>query len=45
MLGYEELEVSWRNMPSEIWIAETNTKSKKTWPPEENKPLEEVEEL
>lgn len=43
---YEQVEVSWKNMPSEIWIAETyNKKSKKIWPPGEDEPLEEDEEL
>lgn len=28
---YEELEISWRNMPSEIWIAETCNKKRKKY--------------
>lgn len=43
---YEELEISWRNMPSEIWIAETcNKKSKKIWPPVDDELTEEGEDL
>ena len=42
----EEIEISWRNMPSEIWISETfNKKSKKIWPSVDDELTEEGEDL
>ena len=43
---YEQIEVSWSNMPSEIWISEiSNKKSKKIWPPADDEPSEDDEEI
>ena len=43
---YEQIEISRRNMPSEIWISEAfNNKSKKIWPPVDDGQIEEDEDL